>query len=330
MPALACIRRQCFDANLSSASGTFFILLTTPTLVYIDCCVHSLLPRGDRPANDPIFALNQEANLRKSRGESIVNATVGVLLDDRGKLAILPTAMRALREVRDEDWAGYAPISGTSSFLDAVMDDLFAHRPTLRACASAVATPGGSGALRHAVCTFLEPGQAMLTTSLYWEPYGVFADENGRRIETFEMFEPRGTASQMYFDDLDRKLGDLLQLQGRALVVLNDPCHNPTGYTMSEHDWFEAARILGKHARGASIAVLLDAAYAAYASRGTRPALQALEPLLDRIPLFVAWSASKTFTQYGLRVGCLAAVVPDADERERVQRALGYACRGTW
>ncbi len=44
----------------------------------------------------------------------------------------------------------------------------------------------------------------------------------------------------------------------------------------------------------------------------------------------VAWSASKTFTHYGLRVGSLVALVPDAAERTDIASALTYGCRGTW
>jgi aromatic-amino-acid transaminase len=83
--------------------------------------MHAFLPKGDRPGDDPIFALNAEASARKSRGESIVNATIGALLEDDGSLAILPTAARAIREVPKEEWAPYAPISGNPGFLAAVL-----------------------------------------------------------------------------------------------------------------------------------------------------------------------------------------------------------------
>ena len=59
----------------------------------------SFLVKGDRPGEDPIFALNQEAKARAARGESIVNATIGVLLDDSGALSVLPTAARIVREI---------------------------------------------------------------------------------------------------------------------------------------------------------------------------------------------------------------------------------------
>lgn len=285
--------------------------------------------KGDRPGEDPIFALNQEATARAARGESVINATIGVLLEDDGKLAVLPTAARALKEVSDTDWTAYAPIAGTPAFLDAVCDDVFRGHPVLRAAATAVATPGGSGAVRHALATFLEPGQALLTTSHYWGPYSILADENQRRVETFEMFDPRtGTIN---LEALDRALEEQSAVQRRTLVVVNDPCQNPTGYTLSEAEWAGLATVLAKHAARAPMTVLVDAAYVVYGPAGLDRAFATFfEPLLGRALLLVAWSASKTFTYYGLRVGALVAVWPEANERKRIQAALGYACRGTW
>ena len=58
---------------------------------------HLAASRRGRPADDPIFALNKEATARRAKGESIVNATLGSLLNDDGTLAILPTAARAVK-----------------------------------------------------------------------------------------------------------------------------------------------------------------------------------------------------------------------------------------
>jgi aromatic-amino-acid transaminase len=80
----------------------------------------------------------------------------------------------------------------------------------------------------------------------------------------------------------------------------------------------------------APITVVLDSVYAAFSKVGTRRALAALEPLIDKLLLVMAWSASKAFTCYGLRVGALVAVRRDADERQRIESTLaGHAC-GTW
>jgi aromatic-amino-acid transaminase len=99
---------------------------------------------------------------------------------------------------------------------------------------------------------------------------------------------------------------------------------------LCEDDWRSMVEVIGRHADRGPLAIVLDAAYSAYAKGGTRTALRALESLLGRALVLVAWSASKTFTHYGLRVGALVAVVPDVKERTRIESALGYACRGTW
>jgi aromatic-amino-acid transaminase len=48
------------------------------------------------------------------------------------------------------------------------------------------------------------------------------------------------------------------------------------------------------------------------------------------VQVLIAWSASKSFAQYGARIGALIAVAHDDEERACIQNALSYACRGTW
>src|SRR5690606_12757309 len=76
--------------------------------------------------------------------------------------------------------------------------------------------------------------------------------------------------------------------------------------------------------------LLVDMAYFAYAVGDPRAFLKELQPLLGKVGLLFAWSASKTFTHYGLRVGALVACIPDEKERRQTEAALSYSCRGTW
>ncbi len=286
-----------------------------------------LIPtRTARPGDDPIFALNAEAQARKKAGESVVNATVGALLDDDGKLAIIQGVVDALRDVPPEVGAAYAPIAGPPAFLQGVIKDLLGDRPEA-AWATAVATPGGSGALRHAITNFLEPQQMLLTSGFYWGPYKTLADEADRTITTFRMFDDRG---KLDVADLDRKLQGVIDAQGRALVFLNTPCHNPTGYSLDEEDFRGVQEAVSRAAKRGPVIVLVDYAYAQYGTKNPAETIDAVLRLAKDAMLLFAWSASKSFTQYGLRVGALAAVCPDAGERTRVQSALSFASRGTW
>jgi aromatic-amino-acid transaminase len=276
--------------------------------------------------DDPIFALNAEARARAASGEAILNATVGAMLDDEGRLAVLPTAAEALREVPAEVGAGYAPIAGPVDFLRAVVADLFGTGPAA-GWAAAVATPGGSGALRLAISNLVEPGQSVLTTSLYWGPYKTIADEGNRKLATFCMFDDRG---RLDVGDLEEQLAGLLAREGRALVFLNSPCHNPTGYSFDDAEWDAVVDVIERASPRGPIAVVVDVAYARYAATDLSRCTDRVLRLAGKaLPLF-AWSASKSFTHYGLRVGALVAVAPDAAERRGLEGAFAYSCRGTW
>jgi aromatic-amino-acid transaminase len=48
------------------------------------------------------------------------------------------------------------------------------------------------------------------------------------------------------------------------------------------------------------------------------------------VAILFAWSASKTFTHYGLRVGALVACIADETERKLTENAFSYSSRGTW
>jgi aromatic-amino-acid transaminase len=285
----------------------------------------SLIPSAsERPGEDPIFALNSEAERRAAEGESIINATLGVLTEDDGALAIMPSVFDALTAVPARSAAAYAPIAGDQAFNAAIIRDVFGAS-TLAENAIGVATAGGTGALHHAVINYVQPGEALLTTSYYWSPYRIIADHAGRGVETFEMFSSDGTFN---LEAMRSGLFQLMERQGRALIIFNFPCHNPTGYSLDAEEWEGVGAILAEASEKGPVIFMLDLAYAHYgqAARWIAP----MEAIADRITLLVAWSASKSFLQYGARVGGLLGVTLDPEERQRMSNALAYSCRGVW
>jgi len=279
-----------------------------------------------RAGNDPIFALHDEATRREQEGESILNLTLGALLTDDRRLAVMATASQAFVDVAVEKAAAYAPIAGDSAFLDAVVADLFGTSP-LSKQATAVATAGATGALHHAIANFVEPGQAVLTTEYYWGPYHAIAEHGHKRIETFSMFNGSGGFDVQAFEE---GLRGHLEAQGRALALLNFPCHNPTGYSLDADEWEDVAGVVRSVAETGPVALLIDYAYGSYGSAEARGWIHHVPAMLESATVLVAWTASKTFTQYGARVGALVALHTSADERTAIRNALGYSCRGTW
>jgi aromatic-amino-acid transaminase len=287
---------------------------------------HLIRESQDRPADDPIFALNAEAVRRAAAGEKILNATLGALVEDDGRLAVMPTVFEALAAVPPERAAAYAPIAGEPRFLKAVIRDLYGESALARD-AVAVATPGGTGALHHAVVNFLSPGEALLTTDYYWGPYRTIAQHTRRKVETFPMFDTEGGFDGEAFTTvLDAQMAS----QRRALVILNSPCHNPTGYSLDDADWSALAAGLRAAAARGPVALCIDLAYAHFGAAPPSHWLPHAEALAGEVLVLVAWTASKSFAQYGARVGALVASHPDADERASIKAALSFSCRGTW
>lgn len=285
---------------------------------------HLIPSHRERPSDDPIFALNAEARARRASGEAIINATVGALLDDDGALAVLPSVAQALHDVPASVAAAYAPIAGAPDFLRAVTDDLLGPHAPL---ATAAATSGGTGALHHAVSVFLDHGQTLLTTSFYWGPYKTIAEAQGRTLTTFRMFDAAGRLDVASLDDqLDR----ILDAQGRALVFLNSPCHNPTGYSLDPTEWDDVTTAVRKAAQKGPVTVVVDNAYTLYGAHDPAEERDLILRMAEHALVLFAWSGSKSFTQYGSRVGAIVGFCPDEADRRRVAAALSFSCRGTW
>jgi len=285
-----------------------------------------LIPtRRSFPADDPIFALNAEAQGRKAAGETVLNATVGALLDESGQLVVLDSVMDLWRSLTALEVAPYAPIAGDPAFLKALVRR---HWPLAADAGSACATPGGSGALALSLRNFLERGQTLLTTAPYWGPYATLAAENGMRLATAPW---PGAGQALDAAAWDRALRDLMKAQGRVMLWLNDPCHNPSGRSLSAADRAVLAGLLRDVAALGPVTLLLDLAYLDY----TREPEAVAAALADyaalgaegRVLVGASLSLSKAMTLYGARCGAL--VFPWNDD-PALQAALNQACRGTW
>ncbi|BDU75708.1 pyridoxal phosphate-dependent aminotransferase [Mesoterricola sediminis] len=285
---------------------------------------HLVPSRRGLPGNDPIFALDAEARRRKLAGETVVNATLGALTGDDGRLVILEPVMRAWADLTPAEVAPYAPIAGDPAFLDALVAR---HWPG-EACRSGCATPGGSGALGLSARAFLEPGMAVLAAGPCWGPYRTLAGEAGCGLVTAPFPEP---GRPLDLAAWEAAASALLARQGRLLVWLNDPCHNPTGRSLSAADRQALHGLLEALAARGPATLLLDLAYQDYTPdpAHVRAALDDHARLgrAGRVLAGACLSLSKALTLYGGRGGALA--FPWTDDAD-LRAALGACCRGLW
>lgn len=282
------------------------------------------------PKEDVIFGISKRAKemAQKVGKENIINATIGKLLDDDGNLLVLKSVAEALKELSPVDFFDYAPIGGLPEYKEAVIKAAFGkYNP--KGFVSAVATPGGTGAIKNTISNYSCIGDRVLVADWFWSPYKTIAQELGRDVVTFSLFNDD---RKFNIDNLLKNINEILSYQNSLVIILNTPAHNPTGYSLSVTDFRKLKSAFEKIAQDKRIALLVDAAYIDFA--GDEEQYRQFLPVLDEMPEnvlpIIGYSLSKTFTMYGMRAGamiCMAKTPAIADEFTRV---CEFSSRGSW
>ena len=284
------------------------------------------------PVEDKIFGISQKAKEMAARegADKVINATIGSLLDDDGKLVILSSVVEVLKNLTPIDYADYAPIAGTPDFIKAIKKAAFGSFVP-KAYTEAVATPGGTGAIRNTIQNYSKRGDQVLTSDWYWSPYSTIAQEIERSITTYTLFDEEGKFNVASFES---KVREILSKQDCIVIILNTPAHNPTGYSFTLEDWDKIIRTAKDAATDGSkkITLLVDVAYLDYA--GDEAEHRKFFPLLDDFPanilVVVAYSLSKSCTMYGMRSGAMICMTQDKEIAEEFKTVCAFSARGSW
>ena len=163
-----------------------------------------------------------------------------------------------------------------------------------------------------------------------WESYKIMSEEFGVKYELYSLFNEEGTFN---IADFKQKAEKIIEKQGKVLAVINDPCHNPTGYSLSMDEWKELREFFIKMSSKGNIILLNDVAYIDYDFRGekeTREYMNYFRGLPENVLVIFAFSISKAFTEYGLRVGAQLALSSSKKVTDDFKRANEFSCRSRW
>ncbi|MDD6134915.1 MAG: aminotransferase class I/II-fold pyridoxal phosphate-dependent enzyme [Selenomonadaceae bacterium] len=266
---------------------------------------------------------------KKHGADKVTNATMGVMMDDEGKLASIPTMERVFRSLSVEDYVRYAPIPGLPDYLDAVIDLTFADQKP-EGYTAAIATAGGTGAIHHAVANYAERGDKVLTSDWFWGTYNVICNECGCKLTNYALFDENNNFN---IADYTAKVDEIMKEQDSLLVIINTPAHNPTGFSLTEEDWDNVLALTKKYAaQGKKMSILVDIAYIDYAGEKneTRKFMKKFGNLPANIFVMFAFSMSKGYTAYGQRTGALVAVSSSEEVITEFKEINKYTSRATW
>ena len=283
------------------------------------------------PKEDKIFGANSRGKARAEEigKENVTIATIGSLLNDDGTLAVMSSVVDVLKSLAPADYADYAPIGGTPGFKEAIKKAAFLDYVPNRNM-EVVATPGGTGALRNTVSNYSKPGDKVLTSDWFWAPYRTIAQEQGRDIDTYTLFDETGKFNIKSFGE---KVNGLLENQDSLVIFLNTPAHNPTGYSLSDEDWKKVIAVLNDATKADKKVILfVDVAYIDFAGdpKEYRSFLPILEELGEKVLPIIGYSASKTFTMYGMRCGAMICLAPNKEIADEFKLLNEFSSRGSW
>ena len=298
----------------------------------INSCVAPHAQKKTKTSKDRIFGASEAAQKRISEigAESVVNATIGCILDNDENFVVLPTVSKVYRSLKDAEYFQYAPIMGLPEYLELVQNACFCKsRP--EGFTAAIATAGGTGAIHHAVWNYTESGDTILTSEWYWGAYKQICEDMDRHLDTYPMV----TADHKFnLAVCEKKVREILAKQDRILLIINTPAHNPTGFSLTPEEIENVVKMLEDVLAGTdkSAALCLDVAYIDYA--GEREEVRKIFRKLSNLPSnifgLIAYSLSKSFSMYGQRCGALIGVTSDEKQILEFINVNKYTSRACW
>lgn len=249
-----------------------------------------------------------------------IDLGVGIYKNADGETPV----MRAVKAAEKQLWEvettkKYTALSGDPAYGDA-MKSLVLADSVDHARVGAIATPGGTGAIRQAfeLAKLANPDVTVWTSNPTWPNHVSIIKFMGLKNESYAYFDEASCTV-----DFDAMMESLKGVKAGDLVLLHGCCHNPTGANLTLEQYGLVADLIIE--KGAT--ALVDIAYQGFGD-GLEEDAAATRLLASKLPeLLVAASCSKNFGIYRERTGCLMAMSETAEQTPVTQGTLNFLNR---
>lgn len=282
------------------------------------------------PIVDNVFKIVSLANeaIAKKGKENVVNATIGSLYDEQGQLVALDTVFNTYNSLDNRTKAKYAAsFNGNPNFRQQVYNWVVQDTPMTLAH-SVIATPGGSGAVSSTILNVLDNGETLIIPHIAWGNYKSMATIANCQVKTYQMFD----GDVFNLDSFKEACTNVMKDQGKVLAIINDPCHNPTGYSMTVEEWKKLIDFTNELSKVGPVILLDDIAYIDYAYDldASRQYMSTFNHINENVMIVVAFSCSKTLTSYGLRCGGAVILAKEQQSVRDLEILMEKHARASW
>ena len=281
------------------------------------------------PIVDNVFVIvdmakKAEAKLGK---DTVINAAIGSLYDEDGTLSAMDIVYDTLKNIDNKKMAAYAAsFVGNPDFRKDVANWVLDGRTDLYE--EVIATPGGTGAVGVSIENTLEPGQTLIIPEIAWGSYALMAQMNNLELARYSLFRDGG----FNLDSLKETCREVMKKQDKIVLIINDPCHNPTGYSLSDQEWKDVIAFLNECSKTHSVVLINDIAYIdfAYSGKASRDYMASFNDISDNMVVCIAFSISKSMTSYGLRCGAVIILGKTEEAVTEMKIVIEKSARAVW
>ncbi len=282
------------------------------------------------PIVDTVFSIVALAKKDKAENgdDKVVDATIGSLYGEDGKLVAFDSVFDHYDAIDHRVKAAYAAsFSGNPDYRETVYS-WATQSQKLSLNHSVIATPGGSGADSMAITTFLDEGETLIIPDIAWGSYTLMAHENNINYVQYSMFD----GNHFNLDSFKKTVTSVAEKQDRVAIIINDPCHNPSGYSLSNEEWKDLVSFLNEVGKKNHVVLIDDIAYIDYSFNleHSRDYMQNFNDISDKVMIIVAFSCSKTLTSYGLRCGAAIILAKNSSDVRDAEIIMEKKARATW
>lgn len=281
---------------------------------------------------EDILALGAKAKKAKLEDKETINATIGAMMDDVGQLYEFKSISNVFGRIDNKTYRAYPSIDGGPVFKDAIKRFVFQNQLKLvedNFESMVCATPGASGALYLVLSNYVTDGDMVLLPHIHWSNYKEMIKSVGATYQTYQMFKE----NEFNLDDFKQKATMIAEITKKLVVILNDPAHNPTGYSLSKKEFKTIIQTLDDLSLKVPVILIYDVAYIDYFGKTmeeSREKFAILETIKSNMITAIAFSGSKTFGLYGFRLGALIGLSRSKHLIDEMSRITTFKARATW
>ncbi|WP_197922220.1 aromatic amino acid transaminase [Thiosulfatihalobacter marinus] len=249
-----------------------------------------------------------------------IDLGVGVYKNAEGVTPVMRAVKAAeARLVQQQTSKAYVGLAGDPAY-GAAMTDLLLADSVARERLAAVATPGGTGAVRQAfeLVRLANPDVRVFVSDPTWPNHVSILGYLGIPVVKYRYFDSETRAV-----DFDGMMEDLADVTSDDVVLLHGCCHNPTGANLNLTQWQAVIDLINEK----GCLPMIDIAYQGFGD-GLEEDAAATRLVASSVPeLLIAASCSKNFGIYRERTGLLIAMGEKADTTAITQGNLNHLNR---